>query len=95
MEIFAMSALHKETKNIYESIRKNGEAVITDNGKPALLMLDISQDNLEEIMKAVRRTRAMIAFNAMQNVGANNGYMSEDEINAEIQHVRDERRKKS
>ncbi len=68
--------------------------MITDNGKPTLLMLDISQDNLEDIVKAVRRARAMIAFNAMQAVCAANGYMSEDEINQEIQSVRDERRKK-
>ncbi len=94
MEIFSVNALQKEPQNIYDSIRKNGEAVITDNGKPILLMLDISQDNLDEIMKAVRSARAMIAFNAMQAVGAANGYMSEDEINAEIQSVRDERRKK-
>ena len=95
MEHFSVNALQKETKNIYDSIRKNGEAVITDNGKPTLLMLDISQDNFEEIVKAVRRAKATIAFNAMQNIGATNGYMSEDEINAEIQSVRNERRKKS
>ena len=95
MESFSVNALHKETKNIYDSIRKNGEVLITDNGKPTLLMLDISQDNLEEIIKAVRRAKATIAFNAMQNIGATNGYMSEDEINAEIQSVRNERRKKS
>ena len=93
MEIFSVNALHKDTNNVYESIRKHGEAVITDNGKPTLLMLDISQDNLEDIVKAVRRARAMIAFNSMRTVGAANGYMSEDEINAEIQSVRDERRK--
>ena len=95
MEHFSVNALQKETKNIYDSIRKNGEAVITDNGKPTLLMLDISQDNFEEIVKAVRRAKATIAFKAMQNIGATNGYMSEDEINAEIQSVRNERRKKS
>ena len=95
MEHFSVNALQKETKNIYDSIRKNGEVLITDNGKPTLLMLDISQDNFEEIVKAVRRAKATIAFNAMQNIGATNGYMSEDEINAEIQSVRNERRKKS
>ena len=95
MKHFSVNALQKEPQNIYDIIRKNGEAVITDNGKPTMLMLDISQDNLDEIMKAVRRTRAMMAFNAMQDVGAANGYLSEDEINAEIQLVRDERRKKS
>ena len=46
--------LRIETKNICEHIRQNGEAVITNNGKPTVLMLDISENNFEEILRAVR-----------------------------------------
>lgn len=77
-----------ETKSICENIRRSGEAVITNNGKPTLLMLDISEDNFEEIVRAVRQAKAMIAFNSMRAVAAANGYMSETEIEEEILSAR-------
>ena len=86
--------MRSETKSICENIRRNGEAVITNNGKPTLLMLDISEDNFDEILRAVRQAKAMIAFNSMRAVAAANGYMSESEIEEEIQVARAERREK-
>lgn len=94
MNFYSIRDLRSETKSICENIRRSGEAVITNNGKPTLLMLDISEDNFEEIVRAVRQAKAMIAFNSMRAVAAANGYMSETEIEEEIQAVRAERRGK-
>lgn len=94
MNFYSIRDLRSETKSICENIRRSGEAVITNNGKPTLLMLDISEDNFEEIVRAVRQAKAMIAFNSMRAVAAANGYMSETEIEEEIQAVRAERREK-
>ena len=63
MNFYSIRDLRSETKNICENIRRDGEAVITNNGKPTLLMLDISEDNFDEILRAVRQAKAMIAFN--------------------------------
>lgn len=94
MNFYSIRDLRSETKSICENIRRNGEAVITNNGKPTLLMLDISEDNFDEILRAVRQAKAMIAFNSMRAVAAANGYMSESEIEEEIQTARAERREK-
>lgn len=94
MNFYSIRDLRSETKSICENIRRSGEAVITNNGKPTLLMLDISEDNFEEIVRAVRQAKAMIAFNSMRAVAAANGYMLEREIEEEIQAARAERREK-
>lgn len=46
-------------------------------------MLDISENNFEEILRAIRQAKAMIAFNSMRAAAAQSGYMSEEEINKE------------
>ena len=92
MNFYSIKDLRVETKNICENIRRNGEAVITNNGKPALLILDISDNDFEELLRAVRQAKAMIAFNSMRATAARNGYMTETEIEAEIASARVERR---
>lgn len=92
MNFYSIKDLRVETKNICENIRQNGEAVITNNGKPALLILDISDNDFEELLRAVRQAKAMIAFNSMRATAARNGYMTETEIEAEIASARAERR---
>jgi len=92
MNFYSIKDLRVETKNICENIRQNGEAVITNNGKPALLIFDISDNDFEELLRAVRQAKAMIAFNSMRATAARNGYMTETEIEAEIASARAERR---
>ena len=91
MNFYSICELRTETKNIYENILQNGEAVITNNGKPSMLLINISEDNFDEILRAVRQARAMIAFNSMRMIAAKNNYMSEDEINDEIEKYRSEK----
>lgn len=92
MNFYSIKDLRVETKNICENIRQNGEAVITNNGKPTLLILDISDNDFEELLRAVRQAKAMIAFNSMRATAARSGYMTETEIEAEIARSRAERR---
>jgi hypothetical protein len=80
-------------KSIWSSLSNKGEVVITNNGKPTALMLDISDDNFEETLKAVRQAKAMIAFNSMRAKAAKQGFMTEKEIEAEIAAYRREKSK--
>ena len=93
MNFYSIKDLRVDTKNICENIRQNGEAVITNNGKPTALMLDISDNNFEEVIRAIRQAKAMIAFNSMRATAMRNGYMTDSEIEAEIKVARSERRK--
>ena len=92
MHFYSIRDLRSETKNICEKVRQSGEVVITNNGKPSVLMLDISEDNFDEVVRAIRQAKAMIAFNSMKAVAAANGYMTDSEIENEIKAARSERR---
>ena len=92
MRFYSIRDLRTETKDICDHVRASGEAIITNNGKPAVLMLDITEDNFELVLRAVRQAKAMIAFNTMRDIAAENGYMTDGEIEAEIRASRDERR---
>ena len=92
MNFYSIRDLRSETKNICEKVRQTGEVVITNNGKPSVLMLDISEDNFDEVVRAIRQAKAMIAFNSMKAIAAANGYMTNSEIEDEIKTVRSERR---
>ena len=92
MNFYSIRDLRSETKNICDKVRQSGEVVITNNGKPSVLMFDISEDNFDEVVRAIRQAKAMIAFNSMKAVAAANGYMSDSEIEDEIKAARSERR---
>lgn len=92
MNFYSIRDLRTETKDICDYVRSGGEAIITNNGKPAMLMLDISNSDFELVLRSVRQAKAMIAFNAMRNIAAEGGYMTDGEIEAEIKASRRERR---
>lgn len=52
------------------------------------IMLDIADGNFEEIIRAVRQAKAMMAFNNMRKTAAENGFMTDGEIEAEIAAAR-------
>ena len=88
MNFYSIRDLRSETKNICEKVRQSGEVVITNNGKPSVLMLDISEDSFDEVVRAIRQAKAMIAFNSMKAVAAANGYMPDsDSTNGKYDHV--------
>ncbi|MBQ9698805.1 MAG: type II toxin-antitoxin system prevent-host-death family antitoxin [Acidaminococcaceae bacterium] len=92
MNFYSIRDLRTETKEICEQVRRNGKAIITNNGKPTMLVLDIAEDNIETVLRAIRQAKAMIAFNTMRGIAAENGYMTDEEIEAEIQASRKKRK---
>lgn len=90
MKFYSVRDLRTDSKSMWENLRGNGEAIITNNGKPAALMIDISEDNFEIMIQAIRQAKAMIAFNNMRSRAAAKGFMTDEEINAEIEAARKE-----
>lgn len=88
MNFYSVRDLRNDSKSIQENLKGNGEAIITNNGKPSALLLDIFEDNFEVMLQAVRQAKAMIAFNNMRSRSLANGFMSEEEIEAEIDAAR-------
>lgn len=88
MNFYTVRDLRTTPKSIWENLAVDGEAVITNNGRPMALLLDIADGDFEETLKAVRQAKAAIAFNSMRGKAAAEGYMSDEEIEAEIAAAR-------
>lgn len=88
MNFYTVRDLRTTPKNIWDNLSSDGEVVITNNGKPTAIMIDIADGNFEETIKAIRQAKAMIAFNAMRQKASINGYMTDEEIEAEISAAR-------
>lgn len=88
MEFYSVRDFRTESKAVWENLAKGGKVVITNNGKPAALMVDIPEGKFDEVVQAVRQARAMAAFNSMRRRAAAQGYMSDEEIEAAIAEVR-------
>ena len=90
MNFYSIRDLRTESKNVWDNLSAGGEVVITNNGRPSALMIDIPEGSFDEIVQAVRQARAMIAFNSMRRKAAMSGFMSDEDIEAEINAARNE-----
>ncbi len=88
MNFYTVRDLRTTSKDIWENLSSNKEAVITNNGRPTALLLDIADGSFEETIKAVRQARAMMALNSMRTKAAQKGFMSDAEIEKEIAAAR-------
>jgi hypothetical protein len=71
----------------------DGRIVLTTNGKPAALMIEVNEDSFEDVLTDIRIAKSRRAIRQMQEQSerAGLGRMTLDEINAEIAAARSER----
>jgi hypothetical protein len=90
MDFLSVREFRSSSRNIWHKLSQDGKMVITNNGKPTALLLDISNDDLEETLLTLRQVSAMRLFNRMRKEAERRGFLSEEEIEAEIQAARSE-----
>ncbi len=90
MNFYSVRDLRTDSKSMWEHLSDGDEVVITNNGKPAALMIDVTPDSFDYILQAVRQAKAMVAFNSMRQKAAASGYMTDAQIEAEILAARSE-----
>ncbi|MBM4344067.1 MAG: type II toxin-antitoxin system Phd/YefM family antitoxin [Deltaproteobacteria bacterium] len=73
------------------------EIVVTNHGRPMALLTRIDERDLEAILAAVRRARALALADHMRKITAASGAdkLTAEEIDAEIAEVRAERQRRS
>ncbi len=54
MDYLAVGEL-KQSRKLWERLAKSKEVVLTKDGKPGALMVEVSPENLESVVTAVRR----------------------------------------
>jgi antitoxin (DNA-binding transcriptional repressor) of toxin-antitoxin stability system len=90
MKFITVRDLRTSPAQVWKQLPEEQEMVITNNGKPIALLTPLSDSNLENTVKAVRKARAINAVQAMQEISKNNGNinLSPKEIEKEINDSR-------
>ena len=88
MNFYSIRDLRTDAKSLWQTINEGDEAIITNNGKPAAVMISIPEGFFDESIQAIRQARAMIALNSMRIRASRDGYKTDDEINTLITEAR-------
>lgn len=94
MNFYTVRDLRTQPKQIWEKLSEAHELIITNNGKPSALMIEIDDENLEDVLGSLRQSMAMRSTNKLRSNAMNKGInrMSAEEIQAEIYETRKERK---
>jgi antitoxin (DNA-binding transcriptional repressor) of toxin-antitoxin stability system len=93
MKFISVRELRSRSAEIWERLGAEKDMVVTSNGKPVAILSTVTEGNLEESLRAIRRARAEEAVLAMQTQSVKSGSngLSLDDINAEIAASRKDR----
>ena len=93
MRFISVRELNTKPKEIWAKI-KDEEVVVTSNGKPIAVLSAVTEENLDKTLRAIRRSRALMAVEEMQKKSVKIGLdrLTDGEIESEIRAARRERR---
>ena len=88
MNFYSMRDLRTESKSMWADLSRGDEVILTNNGKPSAIMIDIPEGRFDEVVQAIRQAKAMIALNSMREMAAREGFKGDDDIEALINEAR-------
>ncbi len=94
MRFISVRDLNTKPKEIWSKI-KDEEVVITSNGKPIALLSGVTEGTLEKTVRAIRRSRALLALDEMQkkSIALGLDQWTDSQIESEIKAVRKNRKR--
>ncbi len=94
MNFIPVRKLRLQPAEVWKTLKKDKELIVTNNGNPIAFMTPINSENLEETMLAFRRARAFQALNSIQReaVASGKSKITNAEIDKEIKTVRKKRK---
>ena len=90
MNFYTARELRTTPKALWDDLESDGSVVITKNGKPAALMIEVNGRTLEETQSAYRQFRFNNALQRMRARAESMNFLTEQEIEAEIAATRRE-----
>ena len=90
MNFYSIRELRTKSKKMWTDLKNDNEVIITNNGKPSAIMINIPEGNFDEVIQAVRQAKAMIALNNMRKRAAEEGFKTDEEIELLINEARNE-----
>jgi hypothetical protein len=94
MEFISAQDFKFSSRKINKRLSEDGKIVVTKNGKPTALVLDLRNADLEQTLNEWHKIRMLRALENIWAHTAKNPPLSDEEIEAEIQAVRAEQRAK-
>jgi hypothetical protein len=94
MEFVPYRVLRNEPSALRQKLEEQGELVVTVDGKPFAVMIDLSgNDSLDDILLMVSRLRAQMAARAIRSQARRDGLdaLDDDQIDDLVQKTRLER----
>lgn len=94
MDFVTARELRAESARVWEKLEAGEEIVITRNGKPFAVLVHTEPQDLEATLRALRAERFFCNVRRMQRQAVERGLdkLTMDEIDAEIEAARKERR---
>ncbi len=95
MDFVSVRELRTQSAAVWDALSKEKDLVVTSNGKPIAVLSATTAPTLEASLAALRQARAQLAVAAMQQRAQETGSdrLTLDDVNAEIEAVRRQRRK--
>ena len=87
----------KAPRLVRETLATYGNAILTNNGKPMAMLIDLAEgENPDQLAEAIRMARARMALSELRRESWRRGTdaLTLDEINEEIHAARGDRKKK-
>ena len=95
VDFISVRQLRIQSADVWAALADAQDLVVTSNGKPIAILSATTAKTLEASLAALRQARAQLAVATMQRRARETGAdkLDLDDINAEIDAVRGERRK--
>ncbi|MFP3041704.1 hypothetical protein LQZ19_07760 [Treponema primitia] len=94
MQFISVREFNSSPGKTRAALKKEGKLVLTNNGKPSMLVLDIVNQDFEDVIDILNRAEAMKLLDGIQLQAARGGLdtLSMDEVDKEIGDYRREKR---
>ena len=92
MNFYTAKELRTSPKALWDDLKNDGSVAILRNGKPAALMVEVDGRTLDDAQSMYRQFRFNDALKRMRARAESMGFMTEEEIEAEIAAARKEKR---
>ena len=94
MDFVSVRELRTRSAAVWDALSEEKDLVVTSNGKPIAVLSATTASTLEASLAALRQARAQLAVAAMQERARKTGAdrLTLEDINAEVQAVRRQRR---
>jgi len=93
MKFVSVRELRSKSAEVWQTLGKERELVITSNGKPIAIVSATDEEHFEQSLQELRRARVMQAVKSLQQTSVAEGRdeIAEEEIDGEIAAVRERR----